>query len=153
MSQPTPPAMIGGVRNILVDFSKKQSTHAEVLFVILLVLGIVFPGSIPVDIRKQLTTIPGRVLLFAALVALLMYTNWVNGLLFAVFIAVVLSIPTEKENFMNEYNVKIVSNNKKWFVEKLLEENPIAIEEDRVETSAVQDDNEVRSQDTRSSNY
>jgi hypothetical protein len=82
-----------------------------------------------------------------------MYTNWVNGLLFAVFIAVVLSIPTEKENFMNEYNVKIVSNNKKWFVEKLLEENPIAIEEDRVETSAVQDDNEVRSQDTRSSNY
>lgn len=153
MSQPTPPAMIGGVRNILVDFSKKQSTHAEILFVILLVLGIVFPTSIPVDIRKQLTTVPGRVLLFAALVALLMYTNWVNGLLFAVFIAVMLSIPIKKEGFMNEYNINIVSTKKKWFVEELLEENPIAIEEDRVETSAVQDHNEARSQDTRSSDY
>jgi phosphatidylserine synthase len=153
MSQPTPPAMIGGVRNILVDFSKKQSTHAEILFVILLVLGIVFPTSIPVDIRKQLTTVPGRVLLFAVLVALLMYTNWVNGLLFAVFIAVMLSIPIKKEGFMNEYNINIVSTKKKWFVEELLEENPIAIEEDRVETSAVQDHNEARSQDTRSSDY
>lgn len=153
MSQPTSPAMIGGVRNILVDFSKKQSFHAELLFGVLLILGIVFPSAIPLDILNQLSTLPGRALLFGLLVTILIYSNWVYGLLFAVFIAVIMSMPlksTKTEGFMSEYTFNLIDTEEKWFVEKVLNENPVAIKEDRVRTIAVQDDNESRS-DTKSS--
>ena len=44
MAAPTvPPVMIGGVRNILVDFSMKHVSNVQVIITILLVLGITFP--------------------------------------------------------------------------------------------------------------
>jgi hypothetical protein len=152
MAHPTPPpVMKGGVRDILVDFSKKQSAHVELLFILLLGLGIVFPSSISRELTKQLTTIPGRIVLFATLVVILNYTSWIYGLLFALFAGILLS-SRPVEGFMSEFTFQPVTDKKKWFVEDVLHENPKGIREDRVTTSAVQDDEEnSKSQDTKSS--
>jgi hypothetical protein len=48
--------MKGGVREIVLDFSKKQIAYVEVIASILLVLGIVFPANIPPTVRKQAST-------------------------------------------------------------------------------------------------
>jgi hypothetical protein len=152
MAHPTPPpVMKGGVRDILVDFSKKQSAHVELLFILLLGLGIVFPSSISRELTKQLTTIPGRIVLFATLVVILNYTSWIYGLLFALFAGILLS-SRPVEGFMSEFTFHSVTDKKKWFIEDVLHENPKGIREDRVTTSAVQDDEEnSKSQDTKSS--
>lgn len=155
MTPPSPPpVMKGGVRDILIDFSKKQSWNVEMFLALLLVLGIVFPSSISSSIIKQLATLPGRIVLFGGLVAILYYTHWVYGLLFALFVAILLSNRSIKEGFMSEYSFQIVDDSKKWFVEEILKENPIAIREHRVSTSAVQDCSEKsKSQDTKSTGY
>jgi hypothetical protein len=43
------------------------------------------------------------------------------------------------EGFSSEMNVRIVPSKHKWFVEKVLGEDPLLIEDDTVTTSAVQD--------------
>lgn len=153
MAHPTPPpVMKGGVRDILIDFSKKQSSHVELLFILLLVLGIVFPSSFSNEIVNNLSTLPGRVLLFGTLVAILHYTNWTYGLLFALLTGVLLATRSVKEGFMSEYIFQPVMDKKKWFVEEVLHETPVGIKEDRVTTAAVQDYEEnSKYQDTKSS--
>jgi hypothetical protein len=64
------------------------------------------------------------------------------GVLFAVFAAVLLSTRSATEGFMSDYSFQIVDNKKKWFVEEVLHETPLGIRDEKVETSAVQDDNE-----------
>ena len=71
---------------------------------------------------------------------ILVYSKWTNGVLFAVFIAVLLSTRSAKEGFMSDYSFQIVDDKKKWFVEEVLNENPVAIRDEKVDTSAVQDD-------------
>ena len=134
--------MKGGVRDILVDFSNKQLAHVELLFVLILILGIVFPSSISSSTIKQLSTVPGRVLLFGTLVAILHYTNWVYGLLFALFVAILLSTRTLNEG-MSDYSFQPITDSKKWFVERVLKENPLAIREEKVTTAAVQDNSDT----------
>ena len=136
--------MTGGVRDILVDFSKKQSSPAELLFVFLLILGIIFPSSISKNIVKNLSTVPGRAIVFGVLIAILHYTNWVYGLLFALFIGILLSTHSIQEGFMSDFSFDIITDENKWFVERLFKETPVAIREERVKTVAVQD-NEARS--------
>lgn len=144
--------MKGGVRDILIDFSKKQSSHVELLFILLLVLGIVFPSSFSNEIVNNLSTLPGRVLLFATLVAILHYTSWTYGLLFALLTGILLATRSVKEGFMSEYTFQSVIDKKKWFVEEVLHETPVGIKEDRVTTAAVQDYEEnSKYQDTKSS--
>jgi len=135
-----PPVMKGGVREIVLDFSKKQMGYIELIAAVLLVLGIVFPANIPGEIRKQASTAVGRLLLFGILLAILVYSKWTYGVLFAVFIAVLLSTRSAKEGFMSDYSFQIVDDKKKWFVEEVLNENPVAIRDEKVDTSAVQDD-------------
>ena len=135
-----PPVMKGGVREIVVDFSKKQMGYVELIAAVLLLLGIVFPANIPGEIRKQASTSVGRLLLFGILVAILMYSKWMYGVLFAVFAAVLLSTRSATEGFMSDYSFQIVDNKKKWFVEEVLHETPVAIRDEKVETSSVQDD-------------
>jgi hypothetical protein len=135
-----PPVMKGGVREIVVDFSRKQMAYVELIAAVLLLLGIVFPANIPREIRKQASTSVGRLLLFGILVAILVYSKWMYGVLFAVFAAVLLSTRSATEGFTSDYSFQIVDDKKKWFVEEILHETPLGIRDEKVETSAVQDD-------------
>lgn len=157
MAAPTvPPVMIGGVRKILVDFSMKHVSNIQVIITILLVLGITFPTSIPVEIRHQASTTLGRLFLFGGLIGILMTGGWLYGILAVIFISLTLStIPGSYEGFNNtSYSLKLVDEKKRWWVEEILHENPIAIEAEKVKTAAVQDDDlQARSsvQDSKSS--
>ena len=142
-----PPVMKGGVREIVLDFSKKQMGYVELIAGALLVVGIVFPANIPVQFRKQASTVIGRLLLFVILVIILVYGKWMYGVLFAVFIAILLSTRSPKEGFTSEFSFNMVNDKKKWWVEKILNENPVAIQDDKVSTNAIQDNRET----TRSS--
>ncbi len=132
--------MKGGVREIVLDFSKKQMAYVELIAGVLLILGIVFPSNIPGEIRKQASTTIGRLLLFGILVAILMYSRWVYGVLFAVFAAVLLSTRSTKEGFTSDFSFQIIDDKKKWWVEEIMHENPVAIRDEKVKTSAIQDD-------------
>ena len=149
----SPVILTGGMKEILVDFSKKQSANVEILFSLIICVGIVFSSNIPSSIRKELSSTVGRIALFGVLLLILLYTNWVSALLFAVFIGSIISTRSMDEE-MADYNVQLIDNKKRWFIERVLDENPIAIQDDKVQTSAIQDNEQKsssRNQDTKSS--
>lgn len=146
--------MKGGVKEIVLDFSKKQIIYVESVAAVLLILGIVFPANIPWSVRKQSSTPAGRLLIFAILLVILLNAKWVFSVLFAVFAAVLLATRSREEGFMSDFSFHVIDDKKKWFVEEVLHENPIAIQDEKVRTEAVQDDKQQGSssvQDSKSS--
>lgn len=143
MSPPTslPPIMKGGAREYMMDIVRKQWTPIEVYIIILLGLGIVFVREIPLSVRRYAETFLGRIVLFGITVAVTMNTPWINGILLASFTLLLLSMsPRSSEGFHNSTtSVKMVSGKKPWWSEAIMNENPIAVEEDEVITSAIQD--------------
>jgi len=136
-----PPVMKGGAREYVMDIVRKQWTPIEVYILILLGLGIVFVREIPLSVRRYADTFLGRIILFGIAVILTMKTPWINGILLAIFTLLLLSMsPRSSEGFHNSTtSVKMVSGNKPWWSEAIMNENPIAVEEDEVYTSAIQD--------------
>ena len=138
--------MRGGFRVQVDDLFHKYEPPIMVLTAILMIVVVVFLEKIPVEIRKQSDTLLGRLLLlgFSALVTVLF--GWPMG-----FLAILMSVliigagsvqPVEKavtEGFSSEMNVRLVPSKHKWFVEKVLGENPLLIEDQTVDTMAVQD--------------
>lgn len=154
MAHPVSPVILrGGMKEILIDFSQKQYANLELVFILLISIGLIFSSNIPSHIRQQLSSTLGRTVLFGTLVGILYYTKWVAGILFALLIAVILSTRSSDEA-MSDYSVQLVDNKKRWFVETVLNENPIAIQDEKVKTQPVQDyeqNTNSRTQDTKSS--
>jgi hypothetical protein len=59
---------------------------------------------------------------------------------------------TLKEGFedMGDTDVKLVTQPKKWFIEEVLRENPLGIEDDKVKTAAIQDSSNTSNSTTSS---
>lgn len=140
---PAIPVMKGGMREILLDFSKKQMDFASKMFLGLLILGITFFHTIPQAYANQADTFIGRLLILALLYITVEMGGWLHGILLAIFFALVLSISTRNkvEGFKSDQEIRIVPEKKLWFVEETLKERPIAIEDEKVKTLAVQDNN------------
>lgn len=133
------------------DFLNQNATHVELLYGSILILAIAFVKTIPTSLALQTSTILGKSLLFGILLLTLTYTSWIHGLLFVIFAGLLLSTaPRMTETFVDNFSFKLVDSKKKWWVEEILNENPAAIEDEKVTTQAVQDDNQNRSQDTKS---
>ncbi len=134
---------IGGVQKGLLEFLE-QSRPTQALFLyICITLMIVFKEQIPVGVYTQLDSTVGRVLILFILVTFVQVYGWILGLLAAVAFALLIGLPrpiTEGFGSGGETSIKIISSDKKWFVEKVFGENPIAIEEEKVVTEAVQND-------------
>jgi len=135
------PVMKGGAKEYMMDIVQKQWSPIEVYILIILGLGIVFVREIPLKVRRMAETFIGRIVLFSVSIFLTMYSPWINGVLFVIFSLLVLSMsPRSSEGFNNSNtSVKIVADKKLWFVEALLKERPKIIEDDEVQTSAIQD--------------
>ncbi len=138
---------LGGVRESLLDFLQKTKTFQTVLVYIALILVIVFKNQIPPVIYEQADSFLGRLLAVFVVALITVQFDWILGLLTAVAIALLLglprgSTPSFKEGFGSggETSVQVIPTTKKWFVERVLHENPIAIEEEKVVTSPVQND-------------
>lgn len=152
---PVIPVMKGGMREVLLDFSKKQMSLASNLFLGLLVLGITFFNTIPKVYANQADTFIGRLLLLVLLYITVEMGGWLHGILLAIFFALVLSVSTRNkvEGFKSDQEIRMVPEKKLWFVEETLKERPVAIEDEKVKTIAVQDnDNQESSpvQDSKS---
>jgi hypothetical protein len=137
------PVLKGGSKNYIFDILSKYSTTIDVYVMSILVLTIVFVKEFPLEIRAHAGTIPGKIVLFFATLIIADKYSWVSGLLMALLSLLLLSLGprTVAEGFQSPYtnNMKIVTDKEKWWVEKVFKENPLAIQEDIVNTKQIQD--------------
>ncbi len=136
---PQPPVMKGGVKVYALDIVNKFANPIQLYILIGLVLAITFVKEIPEHLRAQAGTFLGRLFLFSLTIAIGQFYSWTNGLLMGVLSLLLLSLSPRSLEGFHPWSMKIVDNNKKWFSEQLLKENPVAIEEETVPTQAVQD--------------
>jgi hypothetical protein len=137
---------MGGVRESLLDFLQKTKPFQSILLYIIFTLIIVFKQLIPPIIYEQLDSFLGRLLAIFLVSVVTTEFGWILGLLAAMAVALLLGLPKGasaiREGFGSggETGLQVVPTNKKWFVERALHENPIAIEEEKVVTQPVQND-------------
>ena len=137
-----PRVMKGGAQVYMADLVAKFSQPLNLYVLIGLALAIVFVKKIPLAIRAQAGSFLGRLFLFVATLAVAEYYSWTNGLLMAVLALLLLSMsprPQGRDGFQTLANLRLITDDKRWFVEKVLKENPVAIGEEVVKTQAVQD--------------
>ena len=150
MATQGPVFMKGGFREMAGDLFSKYEMPVGVLTVLFISTVIVFLGKIPADVRKQADSFLGRALLLVFTMIVTILFGWPLGMLAALMSAlvigaggvhpVVVAAPRRvNEGFSSEMNVRLVPNKHKWFVEKTLGENPLLIEDQTIDTSAVQD--------------
>ena len=141
------PLMIGGAKfqQTVLDWSKQSNSLFLSVFSVILVVFAIFGDKLPPVVRWQLSTTVGRLFLLILLYIIYVLGGWELALLFTIIIALIWSmrpllLPSMKEGFRDMKKTR--ASRPKWFVETVLEENPLEIVEDRVETLAVQDGGE-----------
>lgn len=149
MSSSLPPGahfMKGGFRVQVDDLYHKYEQPVVILVTLFLVIVIVFIDKVPIEVRKQADSFLGRALLLTFTVLVTVLYGWPLGILAGLMSVLLIGAggihPITKpieEGFSSEMNVRIVPGKHKWFVEKVMGENPLLIEDDTVTTSAVQD--------------
>lgn len=143
------PVMKGGARAHILDLVRKYIQPLEFYFGLLIVLGIVYVGQIPDFISYQANSVLGRLFLFATTILIADTYSWIYALLMALFTVLLISVAPRtlgREGFQNgqrsgymDMDLKLVTQKQKWWVERVLKENPLGIEEEKVRTSAIQD--------------
>lgn len=149
MSSSLPPGthyMKGGFRVQVDDLYHKYEQPVMLLTALFMVIVIVFLEKVPIEIRKQADSLLGRFLLLTFTVTVTVMFGWPMGILAGLMSALLIGaggihpiVKPVQEGFSSEMNVRIVPGKHKWFVEKVMGENPLLIEDDVVSTSAVQD--------------
>ena len=148
MASPATVVMKGGFREQMGDLFTKYEGPVALLVGTFATLVIVFVGKIPKDVRRQADSLLGRALLLTFTVLTTIVFGWplgvVVGLMSALLIGSggihpVINNTSVTEGFAPDFNVKLVPNKKKWFIEEVLGENPLLIEDTVIDTSAVQD--------------
>ena len=161
MPPPTPLVMSGGAREQMIDVVKKYAQPLNMYIGILLVLGIIYVGRIPKTITFRANTFLGRSALFALTIFIAEAYSWNYALLMALFSVLIIAVAprTFRESFQNtslagsseDTDVKMVTEKNMWLVEKILKENPLAIEGSNVKTAAIQDNGNDSPNSTTSS--
>ena len=140
----------------------------DVLLSLILIVGIAQAHQFPEDLLRFTDTLLGRALLFALTIAFTAWKGWTVGLLFALLAARLIQHTGRAEQmtaaryegplqeafgdapvgdvgsitplvFSDDMTIKPIEKKKhKWFIERVLKENPIRIESEKVRTQAVQ---------------
>ena len=147
--------MKGGAREHTIDIIKKYAQPLNLYVGIILVLAITYIGQIPKYIAFRANTLLGRLFLFVLTIVIADTYSWIYALLMALFSVLIIAVAprTLKEAFQDvssDINVKLVSQKKKWWSEEVLKEDPLGLEEDRVKTSAIQDNSNASNSSTSS---
>jgi hypothetical protein len=136
------PPQIGGVHEQMSDLLSKYGPPTQVILVLVIFLGVVFLPKLPKELAEHSDAFYGR-LFHTGLVYFVTQTyGWTTGIVMAVFSALLISAGSNgrlpiKEGFNSD--IKFIDSKHKWFVEKVLGENPFLIEEENVSTQAIQD--------------
>ena len=133
--------MSGGAKEHMIDMIKKYTKPLSIYIGLALILGIVYVRQIPARIRMQGNTILGRVLLFCLTLLIADMYSWTYGIMMALFTMLLLAVSPRIEGFNSEdtTDIKMVTLKKRWLSEEILDENPAGISEDKVTTTAIQD--------------
>ena len=134
----------GGVINSINLFMMNMDSPATLVYGALLILLIVYSSAIPSEYRTFADSLLGRVLGVAIVYGVVETLGWVYGLLTAIAFLLIINGATRIDTSMLEAfdGGGTVSEKKtigkKWFVERVLGENPTKIATDRVTTTAVE---------------
>lgn len=136
--------MIGGAKfqKTFLDWSKQSTKLFMSVLIVILVVWITFANKLPLIARWQLSSTVGRLLLLLVLYIIYILAGWEVAFIFTIAVAITwasrpLLKPVGYEGYSNIKESKAAPH--RWFVEKTLHENPVAVVEDRVSTQAVQD--------------
>ncbi len=111
----------------------------KVIYGLLICILIIFPSNIPIQYRGYADTFVGRLIGIAAVFLTMRYLGWMYALLVCVAYLVVLhGAPRLTEEGFEGQIIKQATGHR-WYVERVLGENPEAIETEKVTTNAVQD--------------
>jgi hypothetical protein len=134
---------LGGMVNSFQVLLMNLDSPAKLIYGFLLILLIVFSPEIPFEYRTFADSLLGKIFGVAIVYGVIETMGWVYGILTAIaFLLVLNGAPRDNtglEGFDGGGTVtekKIVG--KKWFVEKVLGENPKKIATDKVTTTAVE---------------
>jgi len=134
----------GGVRAAVMDFVEKSKPSVMIFLYIGLTLLVIFNDAIPREVHDLLDSFIGRVIAAALVVFVTYEYGWVLGLFAALTVGLLLgtNYTVIKEGFGSggESSVQLIPTSKKWFIEQVLHENPVAINEEKVNTTAIQDE-------------
>ncbi len=129
--------MIGTLHQLLAT----MDSPAKLLYGSVMVVLIVYSTLIPSEYRSFADSMLGRVFGIAVVYGVVEGMGWIYGLLTALaFLLLINGAPATSEGFDGGGSVsekKRIGN--RWFVERVLGENPYKIATDRVNTSAIQD--------------
>lgn len=116
------------------------------VLILVLVIGITFIQNIPLELKKFSNTYMGSYIGIVITYIIYTFIGFPTALLFSLLflLSINSSILHNDDTVINErfepgIDTRIIQNSKKWYIEKILGENPIMIEEDNVKTQAVQD--------------
>jgi hypothetical protein len=166
MSQQSQLVQQGGVVDSIHMMISRLDSPAMLIYGFLIVLVIVYSPVIPTEARVFADSFLGRVFGVGIIYGITETLGWVYGLLTALaFLLILNGAPRygnpmmegfrqeKKDAFTPPYQPSeegftaggavtaknAITHNRRWFVEEVLGECPIAIESDRVTTQAVQD--------------
>lgn len=142
--------MVGGAKfhSIVLEWGKQSNYLFTSVFAVGLLIYATYAEKLPAVWRWQLSSTIGRLLLLLVLYIIFMIAGFIPALLFAIGIAITWAnrplyrprqIDPQTEGFAPDMKTSHAGSHK-WFVEKVLNENPSDIIEDRVDTRPVQDD-------------
>ena len=129
--------MIGTLHQLVAT----MDSPAKLLYGSVMVVFIVYSTLIPSEYRSFADSMLGRVFGVAMVYGVVEGMGWIYGLLTALaFLLLINGAPVTSEGFDGGGSVsekKRIGN--RWFVERVLGENPYKIATDRVSTNAIQD--------------
>lgn len=138
---------IGGAVISFQEVLSKLDSPAKLIYGFVLILLIVYSPIVPMDYRYFIDSLLGRVFGVAIVYGVIQSLGWLYGLLTALVFLTMLRgasktnpLVVAEEGFDGGGTVSEKRRiGKRWFVEKVLGENPIKIATDKVQTTAVQD--------------
>ena len=142
MNKPNGIVQTGGMPQQMSDVWSKYGPPVQTFVLLALFLGIVFYKKIHPSLIVFTDTLLGRVVILATLYTVTQHYGWSIGILLALFFALLIAMGSHRRLPITEgfnSDMKFVQKGHKWFVERVLGENPLLIEEENIYTQPVQD--------------
>jgi hypothetical protein len=132
------------VQEAVLDFLQKSKSSIVLLLYIVTVLIIVFKDTIPETIHQQADSFLGRCLGLGLVVFITSEYGWILGLLTAICVSLLIGsrMAAIQEGFGSggETSKIMIPKTKRWYIERALNENPTAVEEQKMTRESMVDD-------------
>jgi len=128
--------------SVLSSLSPLLDSRPKIVYGVFILLVIIYSTIIPSRIRSFADTILGRIIGAVWIYSSIYLFGWIHGLLTAIaFLLIIYPSPhsSGSEGFYGGPVVEKERIGKRWFVERVLGEDPSTINTEKVVTQAVQD--------------